>query len=126
MIVKESVFLELSVLSLISGLCIYMLFPSYWVYGTILLLLGVICLWFAFKKRSKFDILWKNLGLYKGSAYPFLKKHEKNGLHDVYFFHLPAGLSVSDFQKHQSAISEYLGHDINISYCERATFSIEV
>lgn len=78
--------------------------------------LGAVCWAEHFRHRSHFDRLWKNLKLCAGETYPMIKRTSPKEGYTLYEFTLPAGLSADDFIKKQTAIEQYVGHQVQIDY----------
>lgn len=78
--------------------------------------LGAFCVFEDFRHRSRFDVLFRNLGICVGDVYPMLKRSKEQGPYTLYEFTLPAGLSTDTVVKHQTEIEQYLGHSVQIDY----------
>jgi len=68
---------------------------------------------------SRFDVIFKNLDLHVGLAYPIIKGKKKTEYSTIYKFTLPAGLSLKDFEDKKEAIEQHLGREIDIKYTYR-------
>jgi S-DNA-T family DNA segregation ATPase FtsK/SpoIIIE len=110
---KDNTTLSTAVVAIGGGLFICLYNPFWGIAAT---LAGGVGLIFALATRSKFDVLFKNLKLGKNEAYPILKSKTKTERGFLYKFTLPAGLSVEDFDKNQTAIEQHLGFPVVIKY----------
>lgn len=113
---KEATLLETSLIAIPAGVIINTLAPTYFVFGVLISSCGFIGLAYYFLSWSKFDRLWKNLNLCKGSSYPILKSTKKTEISTIYSFRVPDGISSDDFIKNELAIRESLGRNIDIKY----------
>lgn len=111
---EEVTLVNTSILAIGAGVILNSVFPAFGLYSGLMILSGITGLAYHFKNRSRFDRLWKNLNLCKGAAYPVLKEKERTDTSVIYKFSVPAGLSIEDFDRHKSAISMFLGRDIDI------------
>ncbi len=68
------------------------------------------------KKQNKFDTLFTNCNLKKGEMLPQLKEKKKTNYGYALRFSLPIGISTNDFERHKSAIEQYLNKKIQIKY----------
>lgn len=68
-------------------------------------------------RKSKFDVLFRNLGLgIDDVAFPLLKRKTRKAGYWLYEFTLPAGLCLEDFIKKQEAIEAYIGSTVELEY----------
>jgi S-DNA-T family DNA segregation ATPase FtsK/SpoIIIE len=65
---------------------------------------------------SKYDKVFRNLGLGIGYAYPIFKYKKKSDYSTTYMFTLPCGLCLKDFDDNKDAIEQYIGKTIDIKY----------
>jgi S-DNA-T family DNA segregation ATPase FtsK/SpoIIIE len=123
---RKRIITSTSVYSLIVGIGLRLLVPDYT--GAILLFntIGVGGIGYLGYTWSKFDTVFKNLGLGVGISYPILKTKTKGEYSTTYKFTLPPGLSTEDIIKKQTAIEEHIGKKINIEYINKGLFIVEV
>lgn len=122
---KEATLLDTSLLAVAGGAIVTALYPPIALIGASMAWCGACGIGYYALSWSKFDRLWKNLNLCKGTAYPILDSKKKTDISEIYTFTLPSGLSIEDFDRCQTAISQYLGRDIEIKYTYKAV-QIEV
>lgn len=113
---KTASILDTSIIAIASGCVVSYLFPPYAIYGAIMAVSGCGGMVAYIMSWSKFDRLWKSLGLVKGTSTPYLKGTEKTDHSKIYKFTLPAGLCSDDFEKNKQAIEQFVGSDIEIKY----------
>lgn len=113
---KKQSLLETCLLAVLGGVASTALYPAYAVYGCGMAACGAVGIAYTAFTWSRFDKIWKSLGLCVGSAYPLKKGAKKTDISTIYTFTLPCGLSVQDFDKKANAISQYLGREIDIKY----------
>lgn len=108
--------LETGVASAFTGWMILQCAPSEALPAAGMIVMGAACWIEHFHHRSKFDKLWENLKLCAGETYPATKRTTKKEGYTLYEFTLPAGLTADDFVKKQTAIEQYIGHQVQIDY----------
>lgn len=113
---KEATVLDTSLMAIFGGIAVTALYPPYALIGYAMASCGAVGALSYLTTWSKFDKLFKNLGLCKGSAYPIKVGSQKTDVSTVYKFTLPAGLSLDDFERNRLAIRQHLGRDIDIKY----------
>jgi len=121
---KESL-VDTCIVAVLSGFSIGMLYPPYMPIALVLKYTGVLGLGYYAMRWSRFDKLFKNLGLGVGSAYPLFKNKTSTEYSDVHKFTLPCGLCLKDFEDKKDEIEQYLGKDIDIKYTHKEIY-IEV
>lgn len=75
---------------------------------------------------SKFDRIFRNLGLGIDTMYPIQKGVKKYENSVVYKFTLPTGLSTDTIENKKTEIEQWLGKKISIEYINHGLFIIEV
>lgn len=63
--------------------------------------------------------LFKNLDLKGGANYPSLYKKSIQNREETYYYHLPAGLTLSDINQKKEAFEQYLNHKIKVHIEDR-------
>lgn len=113
---KKEVIIIDSITATISAMAIDIIYPPFLPIVILLKLASFFGFSFVIWTLSKYDKVFKNLNLFKGQAIPILKYKTITDYSTIYHFTLPAGLSLTDFQKNEEAIQNYVGKDIHISY----------
>lgn len=80
---------------------------------------------YAWSLSSKYDLVFKNIGLGIDTQYPLLKTKTVGQFSTIYKFTLPAGLGVDEIKKHQKEIEEHIGRPVDIEYLNKGLFMIE-
>jgi S-DNA-T family DNA segregation ATPase FtsK/SpoIIIE len=88
-------------------------------------LAGAAGLYYFWTTKSKFDLVFRELGLGTDTRYPIMKSKKKYSHSITYKFTLPPGLTTDDFIKKQIAIEQHIGKKINIEYINKGLFIIE-
>ncbi|MDD4689729.1 MAG: hypothetical protein PHE51_08305 [Eubacteriales bacterium] len=107
----------IGLLSIGIGVFIIQLLPSLYMYSILLIGIGVAVIIIAVIEginKNKFDELWHNLNLSKGTSYPVLIDSKYENEHGKYKFSVPSGLGKDDFIKNKSAIEQILGCGVEI------------
>jgi S-DNA-T family DNA segregation ATPase FtsK/SpoIIIE len=121
----RSQLIQTSVYSFAFGYGVQMIDPYMHPFGVALECIGIVGATYYAYTWSKFNKIFKGLGLGVGTAYPIQKGSYKTEYSTVYKFTLPAGLSLKDFDDRKEAIEQYLGRSIDIKYTYKEIF-IEV
>jgi S-DNA-T family DNA segregation ATPase FtsK/SpoIIIE len=90
--------------------------PSLAPISLLMKIMGVLGITYYALTWSKFDLIFKNLGLGIGVAYPIIKSKKKTEFSDIYRFTLPKGLCLQDFLDKKEAIENALGREVDIKY----------
>lgn len=88
--------------------------------------MGVIGIGYYAWHWSKFDRIFRNLGLGIDSLYPIQKSVKHGDYSTEYKFTLPTGLTVEEIDKKRAAFEQWLGKKVSIEYINRGLFIIEV
>jgi S-DNA-T family DNA segregation ATPase FtsK/SpoIIIE len=113
---KTATLLDTSIMALVAGCFVASIYPAYIIFAALMSIGGATGIGYYFATWSKFDRLWKNLNLAKGTSMPYLCGTEKTDHSKIYKFTLPAGLSSDDFERNKLAIEQFVGSDVDIRY----------
>ena len=84
--------------------------------NTLLKVAGVLGIGYYAWNWSKFDGLFRHLGLGVDGAYPIQKSVNKHDTSTIYKFTLPSGLCLKDFEDKKDRIEQHLGREVDIKY----------
>lgn len=108
--------LDTGMYAICGGVAVSMMYPALALYSNSMTALGAAGMLYYFMTWSKFDKIFKALGLNKGNSYPIKKAKKRTENSIIYYFTLPSGLCVDDFIREQSAIEQALGKEVSIRY----------
>jgi S-DNA-T family DNA segregation ATPase FtsK/SpoIIIE len=111
----EKIF-EIAGLGIILGFTITRMFPAYALLGGFITLTSCGTIGGCLQGWSKYNHVFKSLGLGKADNYPVLKRSDDKGAYKLYEFTLPDGMAVAEFEKHKDALQQFAGKQIDIEY----------
>lgn len=103
-------------MAIFGGVAVNTLYPAYAVYGLCMSAVGLFGIVYNTLTWSRFDRLWRNLGLGKGEIYPKLKNTKQGDGVVTYSFTLPCGMCLDDFLKNKEKIEQFIGKACDIKY----------
>jgi len=108
--------IELSGYGLVLGYVISSMFPEYALFGKAVTLASCGAIGSCLQGWSKYNHVFKTLGLGREDNYPTLKRTDDKGTYQLYEFTLPDGMAVAEFEKHKDALQQFSGKQIDIEY----------